>query len=625
MFYIVQMADFHFGGKNAGGETEKVLFSKMTERIIRDIPAGCEVVFCACGDYIDSKPLPSGTSVRPLNDNEINDRYTMAKEAIMASIIEPLQKNFSCKIGLCMGNHDTTHLDAVNRFSREIINQNIDKTYSIHLDSENVDLIFLNSCPPGDYTCGRIDYSDLERELKSLSPASAKYFILHHTIMSMDEIDSSSIRQAPQLIKLVDQYSVKAILHGHTHGQYLIRVGTTGCPIIGVGAVYVRDYPNVNSQFNIICCSGGTPIFSKNYQYHADVAMNPGCDGFQTYPVSISKETNYFYGNSFSKTYKELVERINAESKLYHVLIHINSSFESFCEDVISNFGKQIELKTYDKEYSYLDLAEMWEAREVDNEVLYFNHGMYYPSGVDYIIQELERKTTSSRAVLVTVNTQDILNSSPDALLPSLLSIQVGFDQGKNTLSVSMNLRALEASRFLKINICEILLIAQKIHERYPFSQIEIVLSAFRVQIKEGFGCFLKAKLDTDKQLYEITARLACLRLVKSKRRIANEIDPIINLIKDKQQRTETVIETIGIQNLSNVVKTTIDMLQDSDVKSELNDISSTIETLLKLLNQLKLQRERFSEQTDRMDSIEEQIQVQYNVLIDKFERLKEL
>ena len=625
MFYIVQMADFHFGGEGACGETEKAIFAKMAERISKDIPNGSQVVLCACGDYIDSKPIMSGEASRPLRDDEVFERYNEAKEAIESSIIEPLQHNYMFTVGLCMGNHDTTHLDEVNKFSQAIISTNIDKTYSLHLDSENVDLVFINSCPAGDYTIGKIDYADLERTLESLSPTSSKYFVLHHTLMSMDEKDSSSIRQVPQLIKLVDQYSVKAILHGHTHGQYLIRVGATGCPIIGVGAVYVRDYPNVNSQFNLICCTGGTPIFAKNYQYHADLAMNPGCDGFQIHPISISKETNYFCGHSFSKVYDELVEKIQVKSKLYHVLLHINSSYEEFCIDISRNFGTKVELKTYDKEYSYLEMAEMWEASEVDNEVLYFNHGMYYPTGIDYIIQELERKTTSSRAVLVTVNTRDILEAVPDALLPSLLSVQIGFDQMRTTLSVSMNLRALEASRFLKINICEILLIAQRIHERYPFSQIEVVLSAFRVQIKDGFGCFLKAKLDTANQRDEITSRLASLRLIKNKRRLANEIDPIIKLIQDKQQRSETVIETSGIENLSNAVRTTIKMSEDHVVKSKLIAIDSVIERLLQLLNQLKRQRECFSEQTARMDGLEEQIKIQYNELIEKFERLKDL
>ena len=194
----------------------------------------------------------------------------------------------------------------------------------------------------------------------------------------------------------------------------------------------------------------------------------------------------------------------------------------------------------------------MWESPQLDKKVLYFNHGMHfakapYCSGIDYIIHEIGEKRTTSRAVLVTVNTKDISETAPDALLPSLLSIQTGFDQNQTTLHVTMTLRALEASRFLKINICEVLLIAKQIYSKYRFSNIEVVISAFRVQIKEQFGCFLKAKLDTEAQQSRIMVTLSSLRYSDSLEVIANEIREIIRLIQDKKLRSETVIETNGI------------------------------------------------------------------------------
>lgn len=631
MFYIVQMADFHFGGACHAAGSEKEILKRMAKRIQSEIPDGSEVVFCACGDYIDSKQISYGVSTRALTEDEITARYQDAMEAIGAEIIHPLQKTYDLKIGLCVGNHDTTHMDAMNRFSQAMIGKDIDKTYSIHLDSENVDLIFINSCPPADYSHGEIDYDYLEKILRALSPDSTKYFILHHTLMSMDEHDQSCVRQVPRLIKLIDEYSIRAVFHGHTHGQYLVRVGTVGCPIIGVGAVYVRDFPNVNSQFNLICCNAGLPVSAFNFQYHADWATISGNDGFDKIPIHISETGNFFYGKTFSKIYDELVKKIQAESKLYHVHLHIKSSYDDFCTDVENNFGNQEELETLDRAYSYSELAEMWEAPRVDKNVLYFNHGMYfsrppYQSGIDYLIHEIGDKRTTSRAVLVTVNTKDISETAPDALLPSLLSIQAGFDQGQTTLHVTMTLRALEASRFLKINICEVLLIVKQLHSKYPFSNVEVVISAFRVQIKEQFGCFLKAKLDTEAEQEGIVTNLSSLLYSNDPKVISNEIGEIIRLIQDKRLRSETVIETNGIEKLRTAITTVKNKLSDDkkEIKANLSKALVCITALLHLLDKLKQSRANSSEQTEDMDKLEGLIQSQYVSLIDEFEKLRQ-
>ena len=254
----------------------------------------------------------------------------------------------------------------------------------------------------------------------------------------------------------------------------------------------------------------------------------------------------------------------------------------------------------------------MWEAPRVDKNVLYFNHGMYfsrppYQSGIDYLIHEIGDKRTTSRAVLVTVNTKDISETAPDALLPSLLSIQAGFDQGQTTLHVTMTLRALEASRFLKINICEVLLIVKQLHSKYPFSNVEVVISAFRVQIKEQFGCFLKAKLDTEAEQEGIVTNLSSLLYSNDPKVISNEIGEIIRLIQDKRLRSETVIETNGIEKLRTAITTVKNKLSDDkkEIKANLAKALVCITALLHLLDKLKQSRANSSEQTEDMDKLE--------------------
>ena len=148
MFYIVQMSDFHFDGSPATEEQE--ILTRMANKIRQTIPANSTVVFCVCGDYIDSSPITDKKGIHKITKAEAAARYTTAKTILEATIIDPLRSDYDLMIGMCVGNHDTTHLNELNQFSQGIIGKSIDKTYSIHLGADNVDLVFVNSCPPDD-------------------------------------------------------------------------------------------------------------------------------------------------------------------------------------------------------------------------------------------------------------------------------------------------------------------------------------------------------------------------------------------------------------------------------------------------------------------------------------------
>lgn len=627
MYYIVQMADFHFGGACSGQEAE--ILGVMREKIRTIVPKDSPVVLCACGDYIDSRPVDDGGAKRDLTGVEVASRYVEAGDTIRSALIEPLRDDYQLTVGLCAGNHDITHESEMNQFSRTLNGHEIQESYALRLDEENVDFIFVNSCPPMNHKYGQIDYTELEAILESLRPDSTKYLVLHHTLMSMDEDDHSPLRQVPPLIKLMDQYAVKAVFHGHTHGQYTVRVGLGGCPIVGVGTVYVRDYPNVNSQFNLIRCENGVVQSAVNYRYNVDLAKVEGSDGFEESPIHMSKDDNCFRGGTFSEVYDALYKKVRAQSKLYHVRLYVKSGFEAFCSDVRENFGKLVELETLDKQYTYAKLAEMWEAPERDEEALYFNHGEHfrteqYPSGIDCLIHEIGEKKTSSRALMSTINSSDIAKTDPDSFLPSLLSIQAGFSPEGDTLHISMNLRALEVSRFLKINICEILYVAQRIHDAHPFANIEAEISAFRVQVTKRFGCFLKAKLDTKKQKTKVTAMLTSLVFSSDREEIAAQIQGIIRLILDKKQRSETVIETAGIQNLLDSILTVKGMLPEKKaaLDPKLERIAACVQDLLDMLGALREKRKSASEPTQDMRALEVKIPGQYDSLVKSLEEL---
>lgn len=624
MLYIVQMSDFHIGAENSTKEEDEKILELMTKKIQSVVPKGEQLLLCACGDYIDSSPTSDG---KLIEDDEIKSRYNIAKEMLLKCVIEPLRTTYKFDIGMCPGNHDITHIKELNAFSQNIIGKDIDCTYAITIEPENVDFVFINSCNSGDHKYGSIDYCELNEVLSSLKQTSCKYFVLHHTLMSMDESDSSSIRQTPQFIKCVDHYSAQAIFHGHTHGQYLVRIGTANCPLIGVGTVLARNYRNVNSQFNLLRCSKGLLINASSYQYHADFEMNPGDAGFRETPIHISTE-NIFSGDTFSLVYNQVLRRVNAESTLYHLRLMVNSNFSAFQEDITTNFGNVQELQTLDRTYSYLELAEMWEAPELDKNALYFNHGQYFatkefPNGIDYVLHELEDKRTSSRAVLATVGSKEIAKTEADSFLPSLMSIQFSFDVSQKTLYVTMGLRALEVSRFLKINICEILYLSQKIHEKFAFENINVVIDAFRVQKIENFGCFLRAKLDFEDERDVINSELSCLIYSSNMSVISEKINKIIERIEDKKARTETVIETAGVQNLQKSINIVIEQLTDRQAYKEiLVKLAEHVKKLLSLLNDMKKIRASSSEQTSSMSELRNRIQSEYESIIEGFREL---
>ena len=174
----------------------------------------------------------------------------------------------------------------------------------------------------------------------------------------------------------------------------------------------------------------------------------------------------------------------------------------------------------------------------------------------------------------------------------------------------------------MKINICEILYVANRIYEVCPFNNIEAELSAFRVQIKESFGCFLRAKLDKMCSQNEITALLSCLIYSTDQPTIENQIKRIIDLIQDKMQRSETVIETAGLESLLNSVNTVQNQEIKESYKTGLYEIYESIRELLGLLNQMKQHRASSSEENTEMIDLNNQIQKKYKSLICSFERL---
>lgn len=604
--YIIQMADLHIGsevGTEPGGDE---FISKSAELIKEIIPKGETVLICLCGDIIDSEDLSDA--------QETKKRYHDAANLIK-KLNRKIEDDYKVIIKCCPGNHDATHIDDLYDFINELDDECPSKKqlracYTVEIENVETKIVFVNSCKGDQYKIGCIDYGALETELERLGQDNKKIIVLHHTVMSMFDDDSSPIRNAAKLVNLIDKYNVIGVLHGHIHGREILSLGQNKCKIIGTGALLSRGNPNVNSQLNIIELKNS--IFSKilNCRYLAD----GGNDPWNTKDLNNSEVENTFSGDRFSKVYKQLIDTLDVSTLIYNMRMEIKSTYDEFDKD-LHNFLDGDKLKIGDKEWTYFKLAEMWQAEEVPED-LYFNHGSYFKigekSGIDYVVGELKRKPTSNRIVLPTYNMENIEQSLDDKnYLPSLASIQFGKDGEK--LIVHMHLRALEAKQFLKINICEIEYLLRQLKARsVEFQRIEIIISAFRVQKKEKFYCFLKSKIDvldsTQLAIWVSYKRFSALR----------------ELFKEKRDAKETITKTQGIRTVYNAMRESNNaMIEIGDKEIYSEEIIELLKRALDVYDKLDKIHRTSSIQSNEEAKYEEEIDRLLGDIIIKLEELE--
>ena len=608
--YIVQMADLHIGSSSRTMPEEKALFLKSVELIKNQIPSNETILICLCGDIIDSEKVLAGSS------EETKKRYEKA-ENLINDFKNGLENEYNVIIKCCPGNHDATHIDDLWEFISKVDDTHPSKTklrkcYSVKIEGLETKIIFVNSCEGDQYEKGCIDFDALEQELINLGQDNKKIIVLHHTVMSMFEEDSSPIRNAAKLVNLIDKFDVIGVLHGHIHGREILSLGQNQCKIIGTGALLSRNNPNVNSQFNIIELKNNIFLKILNCRYIAD----GGNDPWDIKDLNNCEISNIFSGNTFSKAYRKLMDTLNVMTPIYNMRMELKTTYREFAED-LEKFFYEDKLKIGDKEWSYFDLGKLWQADEVPDE-LYFNHGSYYKmgetSGIDYVVEALKKKPTSNRIVLPTYNMENIMKSLDDKnYLPSLASIQFGKHETK--LIVHMHLRALEAKQFLKINICEIdYLLKKLIDNGITFENVEIVILAFRVQKIDKFHCFLKSEIDVMDSTDLITA-------VNYK-----DFLKLSQLIKEKRDGQETVIKTKGLEIIYKAVKASNKAMKKSGEKEIYSEeLIGLLKQVLDVYEELDKIHKTMSIQSDIEKSYAENIDNLLETIINSINELEEV
>ena len=450
------------------------------------------------------------------------------------------------------GNHDlcANTLTDYNNFIKEY-NSNIDlmNNNATLYSTQDFDFLLLNTTFHKDIKYGNIDLELFKSEIKkSTKPIIV---VMHHTLMSRYEDDCSSIRNAYGLFSELEKNNVFCVLHGHTHGFSNILIGDK-CRVVGIGSLFAH-IPNCNNQFNMIDITLDRVDRVTNYRYNSDI------NGFNPMILYENYKTNHFEGKNIHELYSQVNNYVFNYGGINHLSISLNTDVSKYYNDMDSYFREDI------------SKAEMWLQKEVPDD-LYYNHGSYINikdvSGIDYIISELNKNSTSNHAILPLINFTDVLKINHN-FLPGLTSIQFGFkNEQKDELVCSVHLRSLEVKQFLRINLSEIYILIKKIcDEIRSITKINLNLYAFKAQYKENFSCFKKAKIDKF-----TSGELA--KIVYSK-----NTTELYYLLKDKFNIQETIVNTEGLSRLYDVLVHAdwVDKAYLDSLKTVINDLESLI------------------------------------------------
>lgn len=552
---LIQIADLHINASTNIDEI-KIKIEKLYNSLKNFLNLKEQIVFCVLGNIIDQG----------------NYKHFDKAEEIF-NYIKELFKNYKFEFEFVPGNHDLCEcnhrsnlpeickdnsctLEYYNLFINKFLKHNYkyDNTSDIILrEYENINLILVNSVYHLNCKFGKINIA----KLQDITCEKNSLILTHHTLLSENDDDNSSIRNSYKLLKIIEAKKIIGFLHGHTHGYKNMKIGND-CLVIGVGPLF-KQVNDVSNQINLIDIQGSYIQKIINFDYHSDLGT------FDPINVYESNNNYYYTDNSIKEIYDKIVDDTKNLGSVINLKLNIKTSIKNFYNEIENYFSDNI--KT----------AKEWQLKDVPNS-MYYNHGQFMKSGdiwgIDYIIKELNNKATSSRAIIPLINFNDVVNSG-DAFLPSFDIVQFGFnDDVKSELLISIYLRALEVNHFLKINLCEVYVMCKEINDKIrSINKINITFLAFRTQYKKNFGCFKKAKIDTVSE-----AKLTKLLMEKDKKEI-------IDMLNEKIYLHETVIQDKGLIKFKSALS---EVIQDNLYSSKNMEY---FDNILNELNNLKSER----------------------------------
>ena len=503
---IFQISDLHL---NEEFDFNQNMINQMTEIIAKETGNDKIATIICCGDITDH-------GQKDFFKTNAKKVFDYISERLLSYKIKPRYIFVPGNHDFCKGNFSDFQA-FISNYSEGIdfLNQNV-----VLYNTEDFDYLLINSSFHKDYTYGNIDLKEIKEKI-SLS-SNPVIIVMHHTLMSRYDNDRSGINNAYALLDLLQSNNIIALIHGHTHGYSNILLGQS-CRVIGVGSLFAY-FKNCNNQFNVIeiGCKQVTQV--SNYRFYSDL------NTFRKELLFRNQSHNSFKSSLVSNAYEQVRETVHYFGGISNLNLTIENSFDNYQKDMNVHFKEDIETAT------------LWLSKEIP-DTLYYNHGYYMnysnKKGVDYVIDELKRNSTSNRAIIPLLNLKNVIELQ-FSYLPGLNSIQFGFlNDEKKELICTMYLRSLEVNHFLRINLSEIYLLISQIHnEIRSIKSVIINVYAFKAQYKEDFSCFKKAKIDV------LTPPELSVSVFNK------DIRKILELVKDKFEMQETVVNLTGLSSL---------------------------------------------------------------------------
>lgn len=293
-------------------------------------------------------------------------------------------------------------------------------------------------------------------------------------------------------------------------------------------------------------------------------------------------------------------------------------------ENIIANAENKISADTYTLNFNlqskfdisilrnetFLEEAELAQhfQNPIKPEHLYLNHGEFITEqGVKNLIDTLKQNKNSNRALISLINQKDII-SSGDNPIPSFMIVQCNIEEN-NKLYFTIYFRALEVSKFLKINLEEIRLIVNEIYKEFiDLENVYLTMFAFRAYIKDTINPLVRPELEL----------LSESRLLKI---LEKEAKPkLIPLLEAKKSVDSTIVDDESFKKILRILN---DIESNIDIPEHIKShhTKGIVSSIIRISDNIKDLRAKDSHNSD-IDTLYTDYKTKIQELIDEIAKI---